>query len=230
MKCPHCGVAIHEDFSDTVIRHPGNYSAKGESRETGEEYYLNCRTTTCPECAEIIAYLQRTASIRVIGQRLPDNIIEEFLVWPRNQYRHISENTPDIYAKDYREAAAVISISPAASAALSRRCLQNIIHNEAKIVKRNLKEEIEELTSKPGFPADLSEALDTLREFGNFGAHPINDVQTGSIIDVEPGEAEWMLDVLDMLFDFFFVKPAKLKQKKDLLNAKRKAAGRSQTE
>jgi hypothetical protein len=29
-----------------------------------------------------------------------------------------------------------------------------------------------------------------------------------AIIDVETGEAEWNLDVLELLFDFYFVQPA----------------------
>jgi hypothetical protein len=37
---------------------------------------------------------------------------------------------------------------------------------------------------------------------------------------VEPGEAEWTLDVLEILFDFYFVQPARLKAKRDALNKK----------
>jgi hypothetical protein len=31
---------------------------------------------------------------------------------------------------------------------------------------------------------------------------------TGVILDAEPGEAEWNLDILESLFDFYFVQPA----------------------
>lgn len=43
---------------------------------------------------------------------------------------------------------------------------------------------------------------------------------TGDIVDVEPGEAEWTLDVLEGLFDFFFVQPAKTVARKAALDAK----------
>jgi uncharacterized protein Smg (DUF494 family) len=43
---------------------------------------------------------------------------------------------------------------------------------------------------------------------------------------VETGEAEWNLDVLESLFDFYFVQPANLKKKKDALNLKLKEAGK----
>jgi hypothetical protein len=43
---------------------------------------------------------------------------------------------------------------------------------------------------------------------------------------VEPGEAEWNLDVIESLFDFYFTQPALLKKKRDALNTKLKAAGK----
>lgn len=45
-------------------------------------------------------------------------------------------------------------------------------------------------------------------------------MNTGAIVDVETGEAEWMLDVLESLFDFYFVRPAKLAARKTELNKK----------
>jgi len=46
------------------------------------------------------------------------------------------------------------------------------------------------------------------------------------IVDVEDGEAEWNLDVLDLLFDFYFVQPAISAKRKAALNQKLKDAGK----
>ena len=43
---------------------------------------------------------------------------------------------------------------------------------------------------------------------------------------MESGEAEWNLDVLDGLFDFFFVQPEILKRRRLALNAKLAEAGK----
>ncbi len=43
---------------------------------------------------------------------------------------------------------------------------------------------------------------------------------------MEPGESEWCLDVLEALFDFYFVQPAKLAEKKTALNKKLGEAGK----
>ena len=61
---------------------------------------------------------------------------------------------------------------------------------------------------------------------GNFAAHPLKSTTTGSIVDVEPGEAEWNLDVLESLFDFYFVQPAISAKRKAELNKKLKEAGK----
>ena len=49
---------------------------------------------------------------------------------------------------------------------------------------------------------------------------------TRTRVRVEPGEAEWNLDVLEALFDFYYVQPAKHKKKKAALNKKLADAGK----
>lgn len=50
------------------------------------------------------------------------------------------------------------------------------------------------------------------------------------IIDVEDGEAEFCLDVLDAIFDHFYVKPAEAARLRDALNAKLASAGKLPTQ
>jgi len=88
----------------------------------------------------------------------------------------------------------------------------------------NLYDEIDQ--ALPNLPTDLAEAVDAIRNYGNFAAHPMKSTNSGEILDVEPGEAEWSLDVLEGLFDFCFVRPAMLKKKRDALNQKLGEAGK----
>ncbi|MBX2982160.1 MAG: DUF4145 domain-containing protein [Flavobacteriales bacterium] len=120
----------------------------------------------------------------------------------------------------------VFADSPKASAALSRRCLQNIIHDHLHIKKRDLNAEIQEVIDKNLFPSDILESIDSIRAIGNFAAHPIKSTSSGEVVPVEPDEAEWNLDVLEMIFDFQFVRPALVKKKRDALNSKLKDAGK----
>src|SRR5271169_5669088 len=65
---------------------------------------------------------------------------------------------------------------------------------------------------------------DAIRNFGNFAAQKITDQTSLQVIDVEPTEAEYCLDVLDSVFDHYYVRPAQAKRVKDALNVKLAAA------
>src|SRR5215813_1724820 len=109
---------------------------------------------------------------------------------------------------------------------MSRRCLQTLLRDYAKVKPGDLADEIKEILASGKLPSHIVEALDGVRNVGNFGAHPIKSQKSREIIDVAPGEAEWNLETLDALFDFYFVHPARLKAKKDALNSKLKEAGK----
>ncbi len=51
-------------------------------------------------------------------------------------------------------------------------------------------------------------------------AHPNKSTATGEYREVEPGEAEWTLDVLEALFDHFFVGPPRTASRRSALIAK----------
>jgi Domain of unknown function (DUF4145) len=113
-----------------------------------------------------------------------------------------------------------------ASAALSRRCVQAVLRDKAETTKKDLFEQIEEVINSGKVPSHIVDDLHAVRNIGNFAAHPMKSTNTGEIIDVEPGEAEWNLDVLESLFDFYFVQPALSAKRKAELNKKLKEGGK----
>jgi len=117
-------------------------------------------------------------------------------------------------------------ISAKASAALSRRCLQLLLRDEVKVKRQDLSKEIQELLDRGTLPSHIADSLDAVRSIGNFAAHPLKSQSTGEIVPVEVGEAEWNLDVLESLFDFYFVAPALTKARKAVLNKKLSDAGK----
>jgi len=133
---------------------------------------------------------------------------------------------PEEFAEDYAEACLVLPDSPKASAALSRRCLQHILRDVAKVKHSDLSSEIQEVLDSNKLPSHIAEILDAVRQVGNFAAHPIKSKSTGEIIEVEVGEAELNLDILEALFDFYFVQPARIAEKKAAINKKLQDAGK----
>lgn len=214
MKCPHCVT----DFHDNEKR----ASLGGDSEG---KWGIGIRR--CSACGRLIMRLF-SAKQYFEGINEWHDELQSYLVRPKVAGRPpVPPDVPNKYADDYKEACLVIADSPKASAALSRRCLQHLLRSEAKVKHQDLFNEIQELINRGALPSHIAEGLDAVRNIGNFAAHPMKSQSTGDIVPVEPGEAEWNLDVLESLFDFYFVAPAKTKARKDALNKKLKDAGKA---
>jgi hypothetical protein len=97
----------------------------------------------CPNCELVIAHWV-TGVVGVEGGKLI--ITEETarrLVVPPTADRPVPSDVPVDVADDYREAALTLVLSPKASAAISRRCLQNVIRQKTGENKPTLEKEID---------------------------------------------------------------------------------------
>lgn len=119
----------------------------------------------------------------------PDHVIDflhvdNILVKPRASMRPPCppEVDNDKIVEDYKEACLVLPDSPKASAALSRRCLQNLLRKKAKVKPDKLYKEIQEAIE--GLPSYLAGEIDDIRKFGNIAAHPVESKSTGEIVPV----------------------------------------------
>lgn len=208
MKCPHCGTSIHlwTDRCEISTEH-----------ERINDPIVSLEVGFCPECNRPIINLE----YGFIENYYPDrsakwNPIECEQIYPTAVFvAPLDAEVPQRYADEYYEAARVLVLSPKASATISRYLLQLILHEELKIEKRNLEEEIKELEQQDLVSGKLAKMLQVFRKIANFGAHPKKSTHSGEIVAVEHGEAEIMLDILRELFDCLFVKP---KQQQEFLN------------
>jgi hypothetical protein len=216
MKCPHCSIGVSVDWEETdVFIDPGDQTS-------GYTFVYG----TCPECSMPIAQVRHGKISDSEHDLLLGFPVEETVVFPQSYVRPVDPEVPESFRGDYQEAASVLSLSPNASAALSRRLLQRVLRDEIGVKPSSLAVEIREFINTPGVPSHLSDAVDAVRNVGNFAAHPLKDTDTGQIADVEAGEADWLLDVLEALFDFAFIQPKRLEGRKARLNAKLKSLGK----
>ncbi len=175
----------------------------------------------CPNCDKLVVGIQN-GKLKVNGNFSLeiDTIASKKLIYPKTNDFQNSSNIPKKYLEDYEEAVKVLSASPKASAALTRRLLQNILREEFNISEKSLAKEIEIFTDKTDIPSHITDAVDAVRQIGNIAAHPSKDLSTGEIVPVESGEAEWLIEVIEQLFDFVFIQPKKLEKRKQELNLK----------
>lgn len=219
-KCPYC--------STTVRLEKPNFSQRTEPNQDGDTRVvrfsphagtgLDLVASGCPECRHIIV------TVHEINKDNSESVskVSGRVIWPLSSGRppvpaEVQTTSPTI-AQDYEEACLVLPFSPKASAALSRRCLQVVLREKGNSTKKYLAEQIDEVL--PNLPGYIAQNLEAMRQIGNFAAHEQKSKNTGAILDVEPGEAEWNLDILESLFDFYYVKPALEQKKRDEMNKK----------
>lgn len=215
-KCPHCSTVIKKYYEFLPL-----IESDADFWQWQLLHYL------CPECGRIVIELQyyevhRTESSESRAER--PTIIQ---VYPKGTARKpVPPEVPEDFTKDYKEACLVLADSPKASAALSRRCLQHLLREKVGIKPSNLSKEIQDVIDNEALPSYLADDIDAVRNIGNFAAHPIKSKNTGEVLPVELGEAEWNLDVIESLFDFYFVLPAQARKKRETLNRKLEEAGK----
>jgi hypothetical protein len=215
-KCPHC---LHDAlFMEGEVHRGGANYGRADIDYTGvsPEEQVGIYFFECPNCSHEV----------VLSKVLQKNALKENIryVWPYTTMRLVPPEVPKNLRTDYLEAAEVLPLSAKASAALSRRCLQVVLTEAGGAKSKELSQQIDEVLRK--LPTHLAEIVDAVRVVGNFAAHPIKSQSSGQIVEVEPGEAESNLDVLDGLFDFYYGQPAKTKQRRAALDQKLKAAGK----
>ena len=208
--CPHCSVTVFltSEFKGLANDIDGNWLV---------HYAL------CPNCRRLVIELSRAPRYHD-GVEVSERLVT--LAHPKVIQRDPPPpEVPEEFTKDYLEAALIVRDSPKASAALSRRLLQHLLREKADADQRNLFDAIQHVVDQGNLPSHIAESLHTLRELGNFAAHPNKSTNTAEVIEVEHGEAEWCLDVIDALYDHYFVSPAKTQRAKDAINDKRNEAG-----
>jgi hypothetical protein len=199
--CPHCyrpQIVSHgnsDEISDTV-------KVDNSATLTSKTVVVRCLNQDCRNFT-----VQTEALIRENGvehARIKTRLLPQSSAKPQPDY------IPKALREDYEEACLIRDLSPKASATLARRCLQGMIREFCGISKNRLIDEIKELrtrlesgTAPAGVSADSIDAIDNVREIGNIGAHMEKDINI--IVDVDPGEAQLLIDLIEALFDEWYI-------------------------
>lgn len=227
-RCPHCLQPTRFEAAAASVNGAEGYTGFQDSSEIEivrrkdpvNELGFTLWPVACAVCGGVVVVAAEEANSY-------DESRSSWVALPRRTSRpvpsEVRESSPHI-ASDFEEAAAVLPLSPKASAALSRRCLQAVLAERGGALQSNLSNQIDAVRST--LPSTLADDVDAIRIVGNFAAHPMKEQASGLILDVEPEEAEWTLEVLEELFEFYFVQPARSAARRDKLNGKLERAGK----
>ena len=226
MLCPWCSKHINENWqylyagNDAWGKSLGNYQAILPEPDF-ELFKLSLSFMGCPnaECRRLI--IRATMNV----ERVKDQGLTWY-VWPmRRVSRPIDHSVPPEFAEDYKEANAILEDSPRMSTVLSRSILADLLERYAGLSQFRTTDRIDKFIEDPKHPPNLKDNLHYLREIADLSAHTKTD-RLGQRIKVTKEEAEWTLDVIDGLFDYFIIGPAKDAERRRAIAEKIEEAGR----
>jgi hypothetical protein len=223
IKCPYCSrdIPCHWEPLYTLTRNNDTQEGielRDEDGRPYEKYDIHWMQCFSDDCAQVIVRVRKTA----LNRNLDPLSFEEWLAVPRKRaLRPIDPFVPEEFSKPYVRASLILEDAPDMSGVLSRRILQDLLEKYAGRSEYKLEERIDKFIEESAAPSHVKDNLHHLREIGNFAAHTKANKETGEIVEVGSREAEWTLNVIDDLFDYFIVGPEKSRKRRLAWDLKR---------
>ncbi|MCH8684950.1 DUF4145 domain-containing protein [Pedomonas mirosovicensis] len=209
--CPYCQRAqtvVPARFDDINV--PITVGKTAEGTISGCISAIACSNPACNKTT--ISFSVRKNR----GPNLNHTIISDYpalfsrQVLPEGSAKPQPDYIPAPLVEDYVEACLIREMSPKAAATLARRCIQGMIRDFCKITKSRLVDEINALrdavnlgNGPAGVTIETVEAIDHVRSIGNIGAHMEKDINL--IVPVDSGEAQALIELIEMLFEEWYV-------------------------
>ena len=209
--CEHCGVA--QVVTDEMFAQ-GAHSIDIGTNEWGATYFCStavaCANPDCKKVTLAASVLPRVivqGAYRVGWNKTP---LLSVRLAPESSAKPQPDYIPAVLREDYVEACRIRDLSPKASATLTRRCLQGMIRDFCGIARGTLNDEIKVLEvaiaegqAPAGVTPESVDAIDQVRSVGNIGAHMEKNIDL--IIPVDEGEAQILVDLVELLFEEWYV-------------------------
>jgi len=209
-KCSYCG---HAQSIGEKRHYEGLHNISVEGWEGGNAaYFVQSIVCANEECRKLSLSFTLCEHEGYNSHRDLENVreVRNWQLLPASSAKPQPDYIPEPLRRDYEEACAICDLSPKASATITRRCIQGIIRDFCCITKRRLIDEIKELRrlmdagqAPAGVQADTVDAIDHVRQIGNIGAHMEADINV--IVDVDPDEAQVLIELAELLFDEWYV-------------------------
>lgn len=201
--CPYCQHRMtlqDANLQTTVVPLQFSKEQVKHGRTGLQVFSYACPNESCKEL--VIKVYWNHLVINQFGYPQLKELIFAWQLRPESSAKPQPDYIPSQLVEDYYEACKIRDLSPKASATLSRRCLQGMIRDFWRVKdKHNLRQEIEAIKEK--LDTATWEAIDTVRNLGNIGAHMEKD--TDLIISVDPEEAQLLLRLIETLFEEWYI-------------------------
>lgn len=124
-----------------------------------------------------------------------------------------------VLAQDYDEAVSCEPLSLQAASCLLRRCASHILIDKCEAPKnQTLGQQIKHARDNGKLPEHISEQVDGVLNHGNQSAHPWFD-ESGEILKVEQQDLDWCFEIVQLMFDHYYIEPQKRAERKQRMEA-----------
>ena len=211
MECPGCNIDFNDDWDDFLFsRNEVNISVCPACRLRHVEVYVygpDSRYTD--QFTKSVAFKETLAGNTPVVEVTFD--CQELYVLPKIAFdyyktsKEIPASVPGDLTKDCREAHKILRDSPRSSALLARRILEKVLKDNGH-KESTLNAQLKSLANSKELSSIDIDKLHAVRNLGNISAHHTENSNT--LLDVDPGEAELCLQIVDELFTHYYVNPA----------------------
>ncbi len=194
-----------------------DHSFAWASHRTNPREWVQVEQHHCPRCKQLVITAYRREHVSgASGSAAVGPVVLTIPVYPATPNgrpipsRLLAEN--EGAALDYEEAWRISTVSPRGSAALSRRCVQQVLESRFEAKKSaNLEQQIKASMAAGHVPEELGGKLQNVRRLGNGAVHPRvekgvvlhpdrEDSPTADVpVVVNERDARWMLAVVGEL-------------------------------
>ncbi len=211
--CPFCNRPTTITDNDMKTGRVASHMESDKGPVSLHVQYIVCPNTKCKKMSLVVVLISQTPEKNSYGYEDVD-ILQTWKLIPESTAKvYSTEIVPKAVVEDYEEACKIMMLSPKASATLARRALQGMIRDfHTSAVEKYRKEKnikgymslAQEITAiKDEVEPDVWDAIDAVRDVGNIGAHM--EVDVNIIIDVEPGEAQQLITLIEMLIEEWYI-------------------------
>jgi len=196
--CPFCNTdqSVTEKGRQVAFADLGLPNADGPRRLVSK--FVVCPNPRCKQFS-LSASLH---TLEISGNRsYTGKHLKTWALVPPSQARSFPVALPERVIEDYQEACLTLEQSPKIAAALSRRCLSEMLRDFWRVQPGGLNDEFRQIK---GTADPLTwEAIESVRRSGMIGARM--ECEGAEIQDTDPGEAKLLIGLIETLIQDWYV-------------------------
>jgi hypothetical protein len=196
--CPNCNKELTVSDEDRRVSFADLALPNADGPRRLVSKFVVCPNPDCRKFSVITSlhYLEVNGKRTYTGKH-----IKTWALVPPSRARSFPTAIPHQILQDYHEACLTLELSPKVAAALARRCLSSMLRDYWQVQPGSLGDEFRQIR---GTADPLTwDTIESIRRRGMIGAHM--ESEGAEILDVDPGEAELLIDLVETLIEDWYV-------------------------